>query len=585
MGKFTTRENVIAAPLKGASRLGVAGAKIAQCLSIGLLLAGCGGGGSGGSSNSSAAGGSGTPAASGATTGATAGAALPLPNPAQASRFLAQATFGARPQDIAPLTTQGYAAWIQAQMAIPATSQLALVEATANPTYSQNRYAAWWKTTVTGPDQLRQRVALALSEIFVVSDQSSSLGNNGDALAYYWDLLANDAFGNYRTLLEDVTLSPAMGLYLNMLGNQKPNPARNIHADENYAREIMQLMSVGLYQLNPDGSVVVDANGVPVPSYSQADVTDLARVLTGWSWNGTDFFYGNPQDNLSQMMAFEAEHDSGAKTIIGGVNVPAGGSARADLKIALDTLFNHPNTPPFISRQLIQRLVTSNPSPAYVGRVAQVFVNNGKGVRGDLSAVVSAILLDDEARSDTTAALPSFGKRREPLLTVTHLWRALDGHDASGNLTYSNPVYDLHQGPLSAPSVFNFFAPSYRPPGVLQQAGLVAPELQLANASNVTLLHNFYGYAILGRGTITASTPPTDIMLHLAPWLPLATGSDSSPLIDQLNLVLMSGEMSSAERQSLISRINTVDNSDGGVKRVLMATFLIFTSQQYQTQR
>jgi uncharacterized protein (DUF1800 family) len=509
---------------------------------------------------------------------------MPLPTPAQASRFLAQATYGARQQDLAPLTSGGYERWVAAQMATRMTSQTALISASADPLSRNNRMEIWWGTAVSAPDQLRQRMALALSEIFVVSDQSGNLQNHANALTWYWDLLAKDAFGNFRTLLDDVTLSPEMGVYLNMLGNQKPDPVNHVRADENFAREIMQLFTIGLFQLNPDGTIVNDANGRPLPSYTQADVTNLARVFTGWSWPGT-LFWWQPTNFMTPMVPFDGEHDTDAKTIVGGVVVPAGGTARNDLKIALDTLFNHPNTPPFISRQLIQRLVTSNPSPAYVGRVAQTFINNGAGVRGDLAAVVRAILFDAEARSDAVAASPYFGKRREPLLTATHLWRAFDGHDANGKLLAWNPEDLVRQAPLSAPSVFNFFKPGYAPPGAVQNAGLVAPEFQLATASDLTLFNNFYAGNILGRGVPNVSTASTQILLHVAPWLPLAAQADSGALIDQLNLVLMAGQMPTAMRQTLVAAVNSVDPADGGTNRVLEAAFLIFTSQQYQIQR
>ncbi len=559
-------------------------------LPLALTVSACGGGGgSSGSAATSASSASAAGSSSPSGVAGTAGSATtsygtaPL-STAQAARFLNQATYGARPQDIAPLQAQTVDAWITAQQALPATSQTLLVDADPNPTYRQVRISAWWKTAVTAPDQLRQRVALALSEIFVISDNNGALGSSGEAVARYWDLLANDAFGNFRTLLQDVTLSPQMGVYLNMLGNQKPNPAKNIRADENYARELMQLFTIGLWKLNPDGTQALDANGNPQPTYSQADVTNLARTLTGWSWYGPDFFY-SPWDWTDPMTAFQAEHDTGAKTIVGGVSVPAGGSAEADLKIALDTLFNHPNVGPFISRELIQRLVTSNPSPAYVGRVAAVFANNGQGTRGDLGAVVRAILEDAEARSDSSLTTPSFGKRREPLITMTHLWRAFDGRDSSGNLQYWNPDYDLHQAPLSAGSVFNFFKPGFSPSGVVQKAGLVAPEFQLVTASNLALLHNFYYYSTIDRVTPTQYTQPTDILLHLAAWLPLATGTDTGPLIDQMNLVLMAGQMSPAMRQALVTDVNAISASDGGNQRVGEAAFLILASPEFQTQR
>jgi len=346
----------------------------------------------------------------------------------------------------------------------------------------------------------------------------------------------------------------------------------------------MQLFTIGLYKLNPDGSAALDANGKPQPTYTQADVTNLARALTGWSWYAPDFYYA-PQDFTRPMLSFDAVHDSGAKTIVGGVLIPANGTATDDLKLVLDTLFQHPNTPPFISRQLIQRLVTSNPSPAYVARVAAVFADNGQGVRGDLAAVVRAILEDDEARNDAMITTPGFGKRREPVITVTHLWRAFAGHDAAGNVKFLYPEYPLHQAPLSAPSVFNFFKPSFSPGGPVQKAGLVAPEFQLVTASNLTLLENFYADSILGRAVVTQYTQPTDILLHVDDWLPLAAGADTSPLIDQMNLVLMAGQMSAAMHQSLVTAVNAIPAQDGGINRVCEAAYLIFASPQFQTQR
>ena len=550
-----------------------------------LLLAACGSGNSGGSGSSSAASSTGTTAVTGSLVSAPAPGVITAPSPPQAARFLTQSTFGPRLQDISALTTSNETDWIAQQQSVATTSQLAQLQAFPDATSRNNRMTVWWNTVVTAPDQLRQRMAFALSEIFVISDQASTLVNNASALASYWDLLANDSFGNFRTLLEDVTLNPAMGVYLNMRGNEKPNPALNIHADENYAREVMQLFTIGLYQLNPDGTVVTDSAGVPVPSYTQADVTNLARVFTGWSWNASGFYYATP-NYLVPMIPFEAEHDSDAKTIVGNVSVPAGGTSRADLKIALDTLFNHPNTGPFVSKQLIQRFVTSNPSPAYVARVAQVFANNGQGVRGDLGAVVKAILLDSEARADMSAQAASFGKRREPLLTVSHLWRALDGRDSTGNHLYWNPEFTLHEAPLSAGSVFNFYKPGYSPAGLSQRAGnpLVAPEFQLVTASDLTELNNTYVSGILNAKQ-TVYTQPTDILLHPDAFLSLATGTDSGPLIDQLNLVLLSGQMTAAMRQAIVTDVNQISASDGGLGRVLEATYLIFSSPQYQIQK
>lgn len=532
-----------------------------------LLLPACGGGGGGGG---------GSPSSSPALSN-------PLTAP-QTSRFLTQATFGPRQQDIDQLSATGYDAWLTNQFNTPATLQLPkLIAASSNPADRNPRMEIWWNTVVNGPDQLRQRVAFALSEIFVVSDQSDAVAEEVRGIAYYHDLLAQDAFGNFRTLLEDVTLSPAMGLYLNMQGNQKPDPANNIHADENYAREVMQLFTIGLVQLNQDGTVKTDGQGNPIPTYQQADVSGLARVFTGWSWNSADFFNG-PANNTTQMVPFAAYHDTNAKTIVGGVQI-AGGDARSELKVALDTLFNHPNVGPFIGRQLIQRLVTSNPSPAYVARVAQVFADNGQGVRGDMRAVVRAILLDTEARSDANVSSASFGKLREPLLMVSHLWRAFNASAANGRYGFWYPESEIGQAPFSAPSVFNFFNPRYAPAGAIQQAGLVAPEFQRVNAASVTLINNFFSDRIYGHDLGNPSAQPSDIMLNLDPLRSLATASDPGPLVDRLNLLLMSGQMSATMRQTLVNYLNGVDASDRGTARILEAAFLIMTSSQYQIQK
>ncbi|MDK2125080.1 DUF1800 domain-containing protein [Parachitinimonas caeni] len=508
--------------------------------------------------------------------------AAPASAASKSARFLAQATFGPRPQDIEQVAATGYESWLTTQFNTPATLLLPKMLASAEPDARNTRMETWWHIALTGQDQLRQRVALALSEIFVVSDRGNNLGDH-QAIAYYHDLLAKDAFGNFRTLLEDVTLSPAMGLYLNMLGNQKPDPENNIHADENYARELMQLFSIGLVQLNADGTIKTDAQGKPLPTYTQADVTNLARVLTGWSWNRAGFYDG-PENNLVQMVPFAEYHDTDAKTIIGGVRIPAGKDARSELKVALDTLFNHPNVGPFIGRQLIQRLVTSNPTPAYVGRVAQVFANNGKGVRGDMQAVVRAILLDPEAR-DTAPTNASFGKRREPLLMVSHVWRALNASAGNGKYQFWYPDWDLGQAPYSAPSVFNFYKPRYVPAGPLKMAGLVGPEFQRVDASSIVQLSNWFSYNVFEHEKGNPEARPEDILLDFEPLRALAGNPDSGPLVDRLNLLLLSGQMTATSRRSMVNYLNTLDTDDRGKSRIQEALFLIMTSPQYQIQK
>jgi uncharacterized protein (DUF1800 family) len=551
---------------------------------------------SGGFTGGSSAGGNsgGGTAGSGGQTGggSTAGpspTASPTPiTPPMAARLLAQGTFGPRQSDINSMVAGGntgaFASWISSQINTPYTSQLTPLQATSDPTSRDNRMAIWWNTVVNGPDQLRQRVAFALSEIFVVSDQNATLAGDASALAYYDDLLARDAFVNFRTLLEDITLSPAMGEYLNMLGNEKPDPANNIRADENYARESMQLFTVGLIKLNLDGTPQLDNNGHTIPTYTQSDVEGLARVYTGWSWNSQDFFSG-PPNTLSQMIPFQQYHDTGQKTIIGGVNVPAGATAQADLKIALDTLYNHPNVGPFIGKQLIKKLVTSNPSPAYVARVASVFNNNGQGVRGDMAAVVTAILLDPEARQDPTGST-SFGRRREPLVMLAHLWRAFNADSPSGTYPFNDPEDYFNQAPLSSPTVFNFFSPFFSPPGPIENAGLVAPEFQLLNTNTAATSTDLFADVIFGMDKTNAQNPqPTDILLNEDTLKALAVSNPGS-MVDALNLLFMSGQMSADMKQTIVDDISTYDpSSDGGEARVEDAAWLIITSQQYAIQK
>ncbi len=500
---------------------------------------------------------------------------------AQAARFLAQATFGPRLNEISDLLNSGYQGWLTQQFNQAPTSHLGAMLASGDQLTRDSRLAAWWNIAVNGRDQLRQRVAFALIEIFVVSDQSAALSfESGNALAYYYDLLVKNAFGNFRSLLEDVTLSPAMGLYLNMKGNQKPDPANNIHADENYARELMQLFSIGLVQLNIDGTVKLDAKGVAQPTYSQTDVENLARVLTGWSWAGGDFFDG-PPNNLTPMAPFAAYHDTDPKSFL-GLRLPAGGSASQELKAVLDLLYIHPNVGPFFCRQLIQRLVSSNPSPAYVGRVASVFNNNGAGIRGDLKAVVQAILLDSEARNDPG---PTFGKLREPVLQVTHLWRACNAKAPNGRYEFYYPESEIGQAPLSSPTVFNFFRPNYAPPGKLKTMGLAAPEMQLVNAASVAQLNNRMADFVFGRDKDLAQNPePSDILLDLTPFKANAV-NNLPALFDQLNLLFMSGQMSTSMKAALQAYLTTVGTDDGGSSRVQEALYLIMTSSQYMTQK
>ena len=456
-----------------------------------------------------------------------------------AHHFLLQTTFGPREADIKKLLEFGYAAngyerWIDAEIAKTPSLMLpplvALVPAdTRNmgaAIMQADRVNVWLQNVMTGDDQLRQRVAWALSQIFVVSS-SGALEQFPFAMADFYDMLSRNAFGNYRNLLEDVTLHPAMGLYLSMLGNQRAVEGTNLRPDENYAREMMQLFSIGLVELNVDGSIKRDANGQPIPTYNQEIIGGFARVFTGWGWgcpgyvlnsgrvcNQGDWRRFDPWPvanfNQSKRMDLYADfHEPGTKRVLNypgvalsGATIPANQGGPRDLQNALDNVFNHPNVGPFISKQLIQKMVTSNPSSAYIRRVAEKFNNDGNGVRGNLAAVVKAVLLDREARELSSSQ--TAGKLKEPLLRVTQLWRAYDAKAPNGKISTSSfccppgsssfnpPTSIVGQGPGQSPSVFNFFSPLYAPPGEIAQAGLVAPELQLANEN----LHTNMGWLL-----------------------------------------------------------------------------------------
>jgi uncharacterized protein (DUF1800 family) len=395
----------------------------------------------------------------------------------------------------------------------------------------------------------------------MVTSQIGALQNLPFATADYNDMLVRDALGNFRTLLEDVTLHPAMGIYLSMLGNQKANSVTNVHPDENYAREVMQLMSIGLVMLNMDGTQRLDAGGAPIPTYDQSVVTGFARVFTGWNWacpstvpnctSANTRVELAPVANFNQvkpMQLYANVHETGTKQVLtysgaALTTIPANQTGTQDLKDALDNLFNHPNVGPFISMQLIQKLVSSNPSPAYVQRVATVFNNDGSGTRGNLAAVVRAILLDTEARTvPTGTAANTSGKVKEPLLRITQLWRAYNAHAASGKITATGnflnntlaPSTTVGEGPLQSGSVFNFFSPGYAPAGEIADANLLAPELQLATEYLNTLTTNLIWTDAVSR-TTAQTTLGADILF-------LDTTSETSLAADSTALVNRVGD-------------------------------------------
>jgi uncharacterized protein (DUF1800 family) len=544
--------------------------------------------------------GSGAPGASDTPRAAASAQAEPLPTPEEAARFLTQATYGPTDASIAELRRIGYSQWLDAQTAMPIRSHVEetrqrIVQRQTNFNPPDFTYS-YWDQAITAPDQLRQRMKLALSEIFVISMVDSSIPAEG--AASYYDMLGRDAFGNFRTLLEDVALHPMMGTYLTWLGNQKEDPATGRHPDENFAREVMQLMTIGLYELNPDGTPKTDKAGQPIPTYSADDIQGLARVFTGFSYysptpSGVTFRGGlrDAQAWTHPMIAYPWFHSKSEKAFL-NVVIPASSASnpRGDLKIALDTLFHHPNVGPFIGRQLIQRLVTSNPSPAYVSRVAAVFDNNGKGVRGDMAAVVRAILLDPEARDASRADDPNYGKVREPIVRLANWARAFDATSKSGQWlippTSSNTA--LGQSPLMSPSVFNFYRPGYAPPGTRTSAqGLVAPEFQIVDEVTVAGYLNFMQATIawgIGRAH--------DVKSDYAAEKDLAR--DPAALVDRVNLLLLSGQMSARLRGRIIDAVEGVkipanrgdEATDNALRnRAWVAVFMTMASPEYLVQR
>ncbi len=517
---------------------------------------------------------------------------LGTPSAADAARFLTQATFGPTDADINQVIKRGYQGWLSDQFGRSKTNHLDYLDALSAQLALQdppgrisaaNRQEAWWDRVVNANDQLRQRVAFALTETLVVSDQGV-LSNQPEGVAAYYDIMVDHAFGNFHDLLEAVTLSPAMGNYLSMLRNARADPAHGTLPDENYAREVMQLFTIGLNKLHPDGTLVLDTNGVPIPTYTQDNILGLARVFTGWSYHaaaGEENFKYGARDFRDPMMLYPEYHEMGDKLLLESSVLRGGRTGTQELDLVLDLLFNHPNTGPFICRQLIQRLVTSNPSPGYVYRVAQVFADNGQGVRGDLKAVVQGILLDYEARSPDVTSAIGYGKLREPLLRVSHLWRAFQAKPETGfPYSYRNPERDLMQAALRAPTVFNFFEPSHVHPGILAAAGLVAPEFQITNEQSLVSTTNALRRAVF-RGLGSSEYPVT---LDLSAVEGLVNDPDA--LLDWMNRVFLNGQMSSDMRSQLRQTLDLLDIGHAdAAEKVRSIINLVTTSPEYAVQK
>jgi len=508
-----------------------------------------------------------------------------------AVRLAAQATFGPTVSVVRDIEQRGAAAWVDAQLQLPPSdlgtypvvseninavcptgSPPACVRDNFTPFLTET---AFFRNALAGPDQLRQRVAFALSQILVISGDEVR-PNYG--VAEYQKLLLRDAFGTYRQLIEDVTLSPAMGRYLNMVNNDKPNPAKGTEPNENYARELLQLFSIGLVQLHADGSVVTDATGAPVPTYDQDVVEGQAHVFTGWTYPlqpGATQRTHNPAYYVGAMIPVAANHDTADKQILGGALVPGGQTPQADLARTLDAIASHPNVGPFIGKQLIQHLVTANPSPPYLARISAVFANDGHGVRGNLGAVVRAILLDPEARGDTKSD-PGYGRVKDPVLLLTAAARAL-GVTTDG-VYLANASAALEQPPYRSPSVFNFYPPDYA-----LGSGLLSPASALVDSASVFTRANVIRrllYAPPGPDATVSGATGTQVSLgDLAPF-----GADAAALVDSASALLLHGTLSSAARSKIVDAVNAQDPADAAA-RVRAAAYLVLTSPQFQAER
>lgn len=534
----------------------------------------------------------------------------------EAARFLSQATFGANSALSEHAAIVGIPKWIDEQYAIPANylspaiteiyttifdAHLAeggdSIDFPVRETSAHLDYA-WWENTIKGEDLLRQRMAYALSQIFVISVESN-LSGYGLSLANYYDILIRNAFGNYRTILEEVTYSPAMGVYLSHLNNAKSNVDANTNPDENYAREIMQLFSIGLFELNPDGSAKLDGSGNQIPTYDNEDIKEFAKIFTGLGIgarkDGVEPAFWNSlyiADVTVPMKMFEAYHEPGEKHLLNGFVVPSGQTGDEDIAMTLDHLFNHPNVGPFMAKRLIQHFVKSNPTPSYIADVTAVFNDNGNGERGDLGAVLKKILLHPEARECEWMTDYSQGKLREPILRYTTVVRHFGGFSPF-NERYWNHSYgylvDVDQHPLHAPTVFNFFSPDYSPNGELADASLKGPEFEIHNSRTSINYGNWVYYWVEYEYLLACSSGDAPegydnyVQTNLSRLYEYAKDSDA--LLDQLDVFLCNGQLSAHTREVIKS---TLENYPGTVfgltERIQLAVYLILISPDYTIQ-
>lgn len=503
----------------------------------------------------------------------------------EAARFLLQASMGVTREQIQNVQNIGFSGWLEEQFSIPGngTRWDWLVKKGMNAANYRKSQAGFdscaWRKLMSSPDTLRQRVTLALSEILVVSIQGLVNGGGWKAFAAanYLDLLEANCFGNYRDILQKVSTSTSMSLYLTYRGNTKYNPTTGALPDENYAREVMQLFSIGLIQLNLDGSPVLE-NGVAVETYGLEDITGLARVFTGWDLDLTDSNTSTPDYHKRPLRLVPNKHEFGSSNFL-GKTIPADVSGEVALNMSLDILFAHANVAPFISRQLIQRFVTSNPSPAYVARVATVFNNNGAGIKGDMKAVIKAILLDTEARDTVSSSNPQFGKIKEPMMRFLSWARSFSATSKNDNWLIgdtSDAGTKLGQSPLRSPSVFNYFRPGYVPPNTgIASAHLVAPEMQLVNESSVVGYVNFMQAAVNGSRGVGDLTANYQSLLALA--------DNAYALVAELNLLLAANQISSTSATLIANAVNSMRSGSDAYRyqRIYAALTLVLASPEF----
>lgn len=537
----------------------------------------------------------------------------------EASRFLAQAGFGGKKEAVEQVLSMGFEGWLDHQFSLPNQSMTQLVddimvEILAARTqagldnskyygpYALHFHYAWWTRLMRNEDVLRIKVAQALSEILVVSFNSDIIGW-GDASASYYDVLLKHAFGNYEDLLNEVTIHPVMGYYLTHYNNPKAIPERNIYPDENFAREVMQLFTIGLHELNPDGTRKKDAHGNDIPTYNSSDVKEMAKVFTGLGMGaveegmpwppeprfGLDIYFA---DKLKPMSMFEEFHDTSEKTLLNGTVLPPNQPGLQDIQEAIKSLFNHPNVGPFLSYRLIQRLVKSNPTSEYVGRVAAVFNDNGQGIKGDMRAVLKAIFLDKEARDDEPFLSLNNGQVRPPLYRLIHLFKTMELQLPYEGRYWNNGfeiLNNLGHHPLGSPSVFNFYPPDFQPAGPLTSEGLVSPELKIHNtSSSINYINKMYASTAWNSAWRSWEGEEIDKPVEINYDYYMSISHDLEFMINELDKILTHGQLTDETRKILRENLIQIYWPSEGLNqywwryaRARLAVYLIMISPDY----